>query len=76
MRDLGDKYVKAEFRLHKNAEGSTLTQFLGQWQVYYDTITGQDAVMGMNMAPNVVEDLSDAQKQQLLQMRHETQAPQ
>eukprot|EP00957_Ditylum_brightwellii_P142879 10886935-Ditylum_brightwellii.AAC.1 len=39
MRNLGDAYVKSEFRLHRtvNSDGQ-LTQFMDAWKLYLDQI--------------------------------------
>lgn len=39
MRKLGDAYVKAEFRAHKNAKPEHLTGFFQEWDKYLQEIT-------------------------------------
>lgn len=34
MKELGDTYVKSEFRLHKGAQPEQARQFLNAWQSY------------------------------------------
>ncbi|KAL7554869.1 hypothetical protein ACHAWF_018414 [Thalassiosira exigua] len=34
MKDLGDAYVKSEFRLHKNAKPEQASQFFTEWDKY------------------------------------------
>ena len=38
MRQLGDAYVKSEFKLHKNAKPDHLTGFYREWEKYLDGI--------------------------------------
>mmetsp|Transcript_21129 Transcript_21129/g.27102 ORF Transcript_21129/g.27102 Transcript_21129/m.27102 type:complete len:140 (+) Transcript_21129:2-421(+) len=38
MRQLGDAYVKAEFRLHKNAKPEQTQQFFVEWEKYLQHI--------------------------------------
>mmetsp|Transcript_6378 Transcript_6378/g.14423 ORF Transcript_6378/g.14423 Transcript_6378/m.14423 type:complete len:150 (-) Transcript_6378:2443-2892(-) len=44
MRQLGDAYVKAEFRLHRKAEPEQATQFFTEWEKYRQHIerTGRE----------------------------------
>jgi len=41
MQALGDQYVKAEFRLHKNAGPPETEQFMQEWTKYYVTLAKQ-----------------------------------
>ncbi|KAG1468587.1 hypothetical protein G6F56_003748 [Rhizopus delemar] len=44
MRALGDDYVKAEFKRHKDIENPAhIVGFVSQWQTYLDTIQVQTA---------------------------------
>ncbi|KAI9020061.1 hypothetical protein CLU79DRAFT_836416 [Phycomyces nitens] len=44
MRSLGDDYVKAEFRRHKDVDNPVhLIGFVSQWQDYLDTLKKQTA---------------------------------
>ncbi|KAL0083672.1 hypothetical protein J3Q64DRAFT_1809955 [Phycomyces blakesleeanus] len=44
MRSLGDDYVKAEFRRHKDVDNPVhLIGFVSQWQEYLDTLKVQTA---------------------------------
>lgn len=53
MRDLGDAYVKSEFRLHKTAKLEHVTPFLTEWEKYLEqllmTARAQEAVSAGTM---------------------------
>jgi Complex1_LYR-like len=38
MKELGDAYVKSEFRLHKTANAQQATLFLREWNGYYQQL--------------------------------------
>ena len=38
MRQLGDAYIKAEFRLHRNAKPEQADQFFTEWDNYLDQL--------------------------------------
>jgi hypothetical protein len=38
IRLIGDAYVKAEFRLHRNAKPEQITLFFSEWRKYLDQI--------------------------------------
>ncbi|KAL3817801.1 hypothetical protein ACHAXA_005834 [Cyclostephanos tholiformis] len=44
MKQLGDAYVKSEFRLHKNAKSEQASMFLVEWEKYLEHIerTGRE----------------------------------
>ena len=39
MKQLGDAYVKSEFRLHKTASPEQTASFLQEWKVYLDQLS-------------------------------------
>jgi hypothetical protein len=41
MRELGDSYIKAEFRLHKKAKPEQASTFFVEWDKYLDQIVLQ-----------------------------------
>ncbi|KAG5987452.1 hypothetical protein E4U43_000171 [Claviceps pusilla] len=65
MRLLGDEYVKAEFRLHRNVDNPAhLIGFLSEWQLYAQKIEG-DAWVGDKVDEAKLQKMSDEQIQQL-----------
>eukprot|EP00736_Rhodelphis_marinus_P012734 Rmarinus@m.17124 len=65
---LGDKYVKSEFRLHKNSDPEFVDGFLKQWNMYLDTIREQvkrSSEVGKAMPTDVYGKMSKEQKHQL-----------
>jgi hypothetical protein len=86
MRQLGDAYVKSEFKLHKKVEsGIQLDSFFVAWEDYLDQILktvrikesslslgeeGMTASFGQHLSSD--ENLSDEQKTQLLKLKDET----
>ncbi|KAI0385786.1 hypothetical protein F5Y04DRAFT_244651 [Hypomontagnella monticulosa] len=77
MRLLGDEYIKAEFRAHRNVDNPAhLIGFLTEWQLYAQKIEG-DSWVGEKIDQGKIEKMSDQQMGQLyelmkaIQKRHE-----
>lgn len=77
-RDLGDAYVKAEFRQHRSPSTSSvhLQQFERQWRDYLTTLrvtfTGGSSVeraepLGRSLTADEIEALSEEQRAKLLE---------
>ncbi|OIW35317.1 ACN9-domain-containing protein [Coniochaeta ligniaria NRRL 30616] len=68
MRLLGDEYVKAEFRAHRDVENPVhLVGFLTEWQLYAQKIEG-DAWVGEKLDQSKIEKMSDEQLAQLYEL--------
>ncbi|KUI57200.1 Succinate dehydrogenase assembly factor 3, mitochondrial [Cytospora mali] len=68
MRLLGDEYVKAEFRAHRNVDNPAhLIGFLTEWQLYAQKIEG-DSWVGEKLDPGKIEKMSDQQIGQLYEL--------
>ncbi|KAI2636152.1 ACN9-domain-containing protein [Xylaria nigripes] len=68
MRLLGDEYVKAEFRAHRNVDNPAhLIGFLTEWQLYAQKIEG-DSWRGEKLDPAKVEKMSDQQIGQVYEL--------
>ncbi|OBR15437.1 Acetate non-utilizing protein [Colletotrichum higginsianum IMI 349063] len=73
MRVLGDEYIKAEFRAHRNVDNpahlTLLSQigFLTEWQLYAQKIEG-DQWRGEKIDPVKVAKMSDEQIGQLYEL--------
>ena len=67
-RELGDSYVRTEFRLHRNAKPEFLVQFERQWRDYLKQVVRgtKDEAIGRDMSAAEIEALSDEQKVQLI----------
>ena len=64
MRDLGDRYVRDEFRKHRDAKDDFLPAFFAEWDNYVDTLRLQSPQTGFG-APLQVDrhgELNDEQK--------------
>ena len=77
MRLLGDNYLRDEMKRHKDAN-TTKKQwatFITEWQQYRDMLTGKADLKnkGGDIHPDVIESMTDEQKQQFLDLRQETQ---
>ncbi|KIW02861.1 uncharacterized protein PV09_05914 [Verruconis gallopava] len=71
MRVLGDEYVKAEFRAHRNVENPLhIIGFLTQWQLYAQQIEGDQWRDG-SLDQATFEKLNDDQKVQLYELMME-----
>ena len=59
MRDLGDTYVKSEFRLHKTAKPEHVTPFLTEWEQYLEQILMTARAQGAVSAGTMESKLKD-----------------
>lgn len=78
-RELGDSYVKAEFRLHADASDNFKVQFERTWRDYLTTLRVADPdrpdAIGRDMTSDEMGKLNDPQKIQLLKIRESTHGP-
>ncbi|KAH9170661.1 ACN9-domain-containing protein [Lactarius sanguifluus] len=76
MRSLGDDYVKAEFRRHRDVTNpGHIIGFLSQWKVYLDQIPmGPEAqhFRGKKLDPTIFEKLSEEQLGQMYELMNAT----
>ncbi len=75
QRRIGDAYVRNEFGLNRKANEKQANEFMREWTAYCDAIEGEDDVIyGRDMDPDVVEQLDDDMKQQLMKLKEEAEA--
>ncbi|KAI2613893.1 uncharacterized protein GGS25DRAFT_469501 [Hypoxylon fragiforme] len=68
MRLLGDEYIKAEFRAHRNIDNPAhLIGFLTEWQLYAQKIEGE-AWIGDKLDEEKIAKMSDQQMGQLYEL--------
>ncbi|EIM90938.1 ACN9-domain-containing protein [Stereum hirsutum FP-91666 SS1] len=76
MRSLGDDYIKAEFRRHKEVDNPVyIIGFLSQWKRYLDELPAPleaEKFTGRRLDPTVFEKLSKEQLGQLYELMHAT----
>ncbi|KAN0138781.1 hypothetical protein V8E53_003169 [Lactarius tabidus] len=76
MRSLGDEYIKAEFRRHRDVTNpGHIIGFLSQWKVYLDQLpVGPEAqhFRGKKLDPTAFEKLSEEQLGQMYQLMNVT----
>ncbi|CCE91547.1 Sdh7p TDEL_0C06580 [Torulaspora delbrueckii] len=73
QRELGDNYVKSEFKLHKNTDNPLhIVGFLASWQDYLHLISKGEWLEG-SLTSDVLEKLSPEQVVQLYELMRETQ---
>lgn len=65
FRQLGDTYVKAEFRAHREAKPEHLPQFYREWEKYLDDLlatarTRESLTMGAMVDPSAMEQAAEA----------------
>ncbi|KDQ15923.1 hypothetical protein BOTBODRAFT_31376 [Botryobasidium botryosum FD-172 SS1] len=78
MRSLGDEYVKAEFRRHRDATNPVhIMGFLSQWKYYLEDLS-QNAdgtgFKGKKMDPVIFEKMSSEQLGQMYELMHATKS--
>jgi len=76
MRSLGDEYVKAEFRRHREvANPLHVVGFLSQWKLYLDDLSqtiSADRFSGRRLDPALLDKMSTEQLGQLYELMHAT----
>ena len=60
-RELGDTYVKNEFRQHKNAKDLHLQHFMKEWNLYLNQLRRQRESFGIAMSEQQISTLSKEQ---------------
>jgi hypothetical protein len=78
LRQLGDSYVREEFRRHKKSEAKWLVAFFREWNGYAQQLETQrvmDGEIGANLGPEADRALSPEQREQLLKLRAEAGKP-
>ena len=74
MRDLGDSYVREEFKRHKSAQPQHLSAFFREWLSYLTQMNQQgQGSYGANLPAEYTTTLSQEQKASLDQLRKETE---
>lgn len=72
MRDIGDAYVRDEFKRHKDAKPEHLNSFFREWLAYLDQMKNQgESGFGAPMKEDQLTSLSKEQQQQLEQLKKE-----
>eukprot|EP00613_Pedinella_sp_CCMP2098_P013179 CAMPEP_0171648146 /NCGR_PEP_ID=MMETSP0990-20121206/35928_1 /TAXON_ID=483369 /ORGANISM="non described non described, Strain CCMP2098" /LENGTH=74 /DNA_ID=CAMNT_0012225605 /DNA_START=124 /DNA_END=348 /DNA_ORIENTATION=- len=73
MRDLGDSYVKEEFKLHKTAKPEFLEPFFREWDLYVARLNEQTKSTGFGAALGKdINTLTDEQRAMLAKLASET----
>lgn len=68
MRLLGDEYVKAEFRAHREVENPVhIIGFLTEWQMYAQNLEGEKWI-GETMDKGKIDKMSDQQLGQMYEL--------
>jgi len=71
LRQLGDKYVRDEFKRHKAAKPEFIASFMSEWQAYLQQL--EQGAMGRELSQEELEALNDEQQVQLRNLRLETE---
>ena len=75
MRELGDTYVRDEFKRHLSAEEKHLQPFIREWKLYLANMRLQPILgIGRNLEPHELQDLSPEQRDQLDKLRMSARA--
>jgi hypothetical protein len=69
MRVLGDRYVREEFKLHKNAKQEFIQGFLSEWQQYHDQVAAKHSTFGQDLSMEHRRLLNEDQKKKLDDLR-------
>ena len=75
MKQLGDKYVKEEFRLHKKVTNEThLKNFYSGWEDYLQMMKASNGKVGRDLEKTEAQKLNDEQRIKLAELREETKS--
>ena len=67
QRELGDAYVKSEFRSHRDADAKFLAAFESQWREYLGVLRSQSVdAPGRDLTADELSAMSDEQKVQVV----------
>ncbi|KIJ50903.1 hypothetical protein M422DRAFT_776841 [Sphaerobolus stellatus SS14] len=76
MRSIGDDYVKAEFRRHRDITNPIhIIGFLSEWKVYLEALPASPdggSFRGKKLDPQLFEKMSNEQIGQLYEVMHAT----
>ena len=76
LKSVGDKYVKSEFRLHKQADQQFVKSFMAQWDDYRKSLEHQvknspeNVFIGSNLTKENLDKLSEDQLLQLYELKN------
>ncbi|CAB1105027.1 unnamed protein product [Ectocarpus sp. CCAP 1310/34] len=70
-RELGDRYVRSEFKAHKEATGDQVVQFMHAWRSYLEQIRNQRGQVGRSLSAADVSHLNDEQREQLFRLKQQ-----
>jgi hypothetical protein len=68
LKQLGDTYIKQEFRLHRNASPTHAKIFMEKWSMYKNTLEAQQENFGENI-DYTSNNFSKEQKDKLEQLK-------
>ena len=73
MKELGDSYVRSEFKQHKKAKVGEVKVFARQWKEYLYTIEAQAATgtFGRNLREEEAAHMNQEQKENLKRLEEE-----
>ena len=71
---LGDAYVKAEFKQHRNADPEFVKKFMHEWTSYRDHLANSRNWPSAPLASDTIEQMSDEQRQQLEELKKAAQS--
>eukprot|EP00903_Cladosiphon_okamuranus_P014821 g13726.t1 len=70
-RELGDRYVRSEFKAHKEATGDQVAQFMHAWRSYLEQLRNESGQVGRPLSEDDVAHLNDEQREQLLRLQQQ-----
>lgn len=70
MRNIGDEYVRNEFKLHKNAKPEFLNKFFTEWELYLFTIRSSKDKYGVDLNDRA-KDLTKEQQIKLQDLKNQ-----
>ncbi|CAM9368900.1 unnamed protein product [Hapterophycus canaliculatus] len=71
-RELGDRYVRSEFKAHKEATGDQVAQFMHAWESYLEQLRHQSGQVGRSLSEDEAAHLNDEQREQLFRLKQQT----
>lgn len=68
QRNVGDAFVKEEFRKHQGADTKFVVKFMDEWSSYLVTLQQQQGNFGVDLSRDQVSEMNEEQVEQLQQL--------
>ena len=68
QRNVGDAFVKEEFRKHRNADPKFVANFMEEWSTYLVMLQQQEGNYGVDLNRDQISDMNEEQLEQMKEL--------